>query len=182
MRICILLCEQKTPPNNKLGQPTATRSSLKCKKANKRPLDCVHSTSFFSVPSDFLLVCPTESDNMVKPRIRWFFINYPFLSKSIYWIYCHRKASFFRKCTFSWYHVGCTCIFGKSVAGGFFSSQKMNICEVLLDFLFRIEWLTIICQRIIVSYDRIKIKLLIIWAHSDKISSAFYGSALRSCT
>ena len=110
----------KNTSNNKLGQPTATRSSLKCKKANKRPLDCVHSTSFFSVPSDFLLVCPTESDNMVKPRIRWFFINYPFLSKSIYWIYCHRKASFFRKCTFSWYHVGCTCIFGKSVAGSFF--------------------------------------------------------------
>ena len=125
MRICILLCEQKTPPNNKLGQPTATRSSLKCKKANKRPLDCVHSTSFFSVPSDFLLVCPTESDNMVKPRIRWFFINYPFLSKSTFtgFIVTERHL-FFRKCTFSRYHVGCTCIFGKSVAGSFFQLSK----------------------------------------------------------
>ena len=160
MRICILLCEQKTPPNNKLGQPTATRSSLKCKKANKRPLDCVHSTSFFSVPSDFLLVCPTESDNMVKPHIRWFFINYPFLSKSIHRIYCHRKASFFRKCTFSWYHVGCICIFGKSVAGSLFSSQMMNMWWGA-SRLSLIDRLIIICQRIIsfISWDQNKTSL-----------------------
>ena len=149
MRICILLCEQKTPPNNKLGQPTATRSSLKCKKANKRPLDCVHSTSFFSVPSDFLLVCPTESDNMVKPHIRWFFINYPFLSKSIHRIYCHRKASFFESALFLDIMLTAHVFLVKVWLVVFFSSQMMNTCEVLLDFLFKVERLIIICQRVI---------------------------------
>ena len=140
MRICILLCEQKTPPNNKLGQPTATRSSLKCKKANKRPLDCVHSTSFFSVPSDFLLVCPTESDNMVKPRIRWFFINYPFLSKSTFtgFIVTERHL-FFESALFLDIMLAALVSLVKVWLVAFFSFQKINICEVLLDFLFRIE-------------------------------------------